>query len=640
MTINYTTLLGLAEPVTGTESGTWGDDVNKGLTDYLDAAIAGAQTISGSQTAVTLSITNGSSSGNNLAQAGTGTTGSSQYQIINCTGNPASLLTITVPASSKTYVVINQTSTSQSVKVVGSGPTTGVTVISGEKALIAWSGSDFVKVGELSGDATFRNLTAATITNTGLTSGRVVYSTTGGLETDSANLTFNGTTLTANTLNLTNALGTAYGGTGLTSFTANGVVYASSTSALTTGSALTFDGAQLGVNGITVGRGAGAVATNTAVGASALAANSSGSGTSAFGDRALAANTSGTNNAAFGQLSLYGNTAGGTNSAFGHGTLFTNTTGSSNTAVGDTALFGNTTASNNTAVGYQAGYSNTTGTQNVYMGVYAGQVGTTSSYNIALGFGALNQNTGSNNAASGYYALASNSSGAYNTAHGSQALYSNTTASNNTAVGYQALTSNTTSNYNTAVGYQAGYSVTGGYNTHLGYLAGSNLTSGAAGVYLGSSSQASAGSASYEIVIGYGITGKGTNTGFISPNGGGVYQGNNSTLWSITSDQRLKKNIVDNTVGLSAVNQIKVRNFEYRLPDEITELDKSHAINISGVQIGPIAQELQQVLPDCVKTESTGVMSVNSSNLIWHMVNAIQELSAQVAQLQSQLKGN
>jgi hypothetical protein len=43
-----------------------------------------------------------------------------------------------------------------------------------------------------------------------------VYSTTGGLETDSANLTFNGTTLTVNTLNLTNALGAAYGGTGLT----------------------------------------------------------------------------------------------------------------------------------------------------------------------------------------------------------------------------------------------------------------------------------------------------------------------------------------------------------------------------------------------------------------------------------------
>ena len=57
MSLNYTTLLGLVEPTTGTESGVWGDDINKGLTDYLDAAIAGAQTISGTQTAVTLSIT-------------------------------------------------------------------------------------------------------------------------------------------------------------------------------------------------------------------------------------------------------------------------------------------------------------------------------------------------------------------------------------------------------------------------------------------------------------------------------------------------------------------------------------------------------------------------------------------------------
>ena len=41
---------------------------------------------------------------------------------------------------------------------------------------------------------------------------------------------------------------TTAGGTGLTSFTANGVVYASSTSALTTGSALTFDGASFNVS--------------------------------------------------------------------------------------------------------------------------------------------------------------------------------------------------------------------------------------------------------------------------------------------------------------------------------------------------------------------------------------------------------
>ena len=143
MTTAYTTNLGLALPVTGELDGTWGDTVNNYITQYTDAAVAGTQTISGTQTAVTLSITNGTS----LSQAGgAGTTGSAQYQVINCTGNPAGLLTITAPASSKSYIIINATSTSQSVKIVGAGPTTGVTLVSGEKAIVAWNGSDFVKV--------------------------------------------------------------------------------------------------------------------------------------------------------------------------------------------------------------------------------------------------------------------------------------------------------------------------------------------------------------------------------------------------------------------------------------------------------------------------------------------------------------
>ena len=44
-------------------------------------------------------------------------------------------------------------------------------------------------------------------------------------------------------------IGTTYGGTGLTSFTANGVVYASSTSALATSSAFTFNGTDVGFTG-------------------------------------------------------------------------------------------------------------------------------------------------------------------------------------------------------------------------------------------------------------------------------------------------------------------------------------------------------------------------------------------------------
>jgi hypothetical protein len=54
-------------------------------------------------------------------------------------------------------------------------------------------------------------------------------------------------TATTGAVTLAGTLATTNGGTGLTSFTANGVVYASSSSALATGSALYFDGTNLGV---------------------------------------------------------------------------------------------------------------------------------------------------------------------------------------------------------------------------------------------------------------------------------------------------------------------------------------------------------------------------------------------------------
>ena len=266
MPTSYTSLLGLALPVTGELSGTWGDTVNDYITQYLDAAVAGAQTISGSQTAVTLSKTTASS----LTQAGSGSTGSSQYQIINCTGNPAGLLTITVPAASKVYLVINATSTSQSVKVVGAGPTTGVTLVSGERALIAWNGSDFVKVATTAAGA-------AAGSNT-----QVQFNSSGNLA-GSSNLTFDGTTLTANDIidssltaskpvftnaskNLvsTGTVPTDQGGTGLTTFTAaNNAIYSTSSSALTAGTlpiaaggtgATTAAGALSNIGGINTGK--------------------------------------------------------------------------------------------------------------------------------------------------------------------------------------------------------------------------------------------------------------------------------------------------------------------------------------------------------------------------------------------------
>lgn len=60
---------------------------------------------------------------------------------------------------------------------------------------------------------------------------QVQYNSSGALA-GSSNFTFNGTTATINTLNLTNALGTTYGGTGLNSYTTGDIVYASASNTL------------------------------------------------------------------------------------------------------------------------------------------------------------------------------------------------------------------------------------------------------------------------------------------------------------------------------------------------------------------------------------------------------------------------
>ena len=196
------------------------------------------------------------------------------------------------------------------------------------------------------------------------------------------------------------------------------------------------------------------------------------------------------------------------------------------------------------------------------------------------------------------------------------------------------MTGSGTTASNTAVGYYAGRGATTGYNNvylgqNSGYY-GTAHTTGLGSTYLGAYAGASAAAATSELVVAAGgiQTGKGSSTGFISPAGGAVYQGNNFSTWGQVSDRRLKKNIVDSTIGLAEINQLQVRNFEYRTADELTELAATDVVPTQGVQVGVIAQEIQGVLPNCVTEESTGVLSLNADNLTWHLIKAVQELSA------------
>jgi hypothetical protein len=188
-------------------------------------------------------------------------------------------------------------------------------------------------VGILSDAGVLTGLTGVTssgsVTFSALTSGRVTYATTGGLLTDNANLTFNGSQLT--------------------------------------------------INGITAGRGAGSLTSNTAFGASALNSNTTGAQNTAVGDRALFSNITADSNTAVGQFSLY------------------SSTGNNNTAIGKSAAYNLTTGINNTVIGYRALESGNTSYENVIIGALAG-VNLEGSANVIVGYNAVSSAfSGTNN---------------------------------------------------------------------------------------------------------------------------------------------------------------------------------------------------------------------------------------------------
>lgn len=150
MTTAYTSLLGLALPVTGELSGTWGDTVNNGITSLVDSAVAGTTNVS-TDADVTLTTT-------------TGAANTAREAILLFSGARTVLRTVTAPAQSKIYTVINATTGGFAVKLVGAGPTTGVTIVAGESAVCAWNGSDFIKVANRDGAATFTTIDGTVIT--------------------------------------------------------------------------------------------------------------------------------------------------------------------------------------------------------------------------------------------------------------------------------------------------------------------------------------------------------------------------------------------------------------------------------------------------------------------------------------------
>ena len=391
------------------------------------------------------------------------------------------------------------------------------------------------------------------------------------------------------------------------------------------------------ISGLTVGKGAGAVSTNTAVGASALSTNSTAAQSTAVGYQASFSDSTGGRNTTIGYQAGYAVTSeSGASFAGGYQALKANTSGRYNIAIGGNSALANTTANGNIAIGQSALETNTTGASNVAIGSYDGTT---------------------------LPALYGNTTGSYNVAMGVGALKSNTTASYNTALGYQAGYTVATNTGNTFLGYTAGYSTTGSYNSFFGPGAGYAVTSGTKntiiGGYSGNNSGLDIRTLSNYIVlsdgdgnprqiidsngsVGIGVASSGAaleikrNTGniayFYNNTGTGVALAAGNTSWSAISDERVKDIIEPIANAAEKVSTLRAVIGKYKSDEDGTR--RSFLI----------AQDVQAVLPEAISPwklpdDETDYLGVQYTDVIPLLVAAIKELKAEVDSLKAQING-
>jgi hypothetical protein len=106
-----------------------------------------------------------------------------------------------------------------------------------------------------------------------------------------------------------------------------------------------------------------------------------------------------------------------------------------------------------------------------------------------------------------------------------------------------------------------------------------------------------------------------------------VYSDSNGILTNSASDERLKENVFGLTYGLDTVSQMNPVSFDW--------IDKEK--RGEQKEIGLIAQEIKKLVPEVVGVNYDETLSVDYAKLVPVLIKAVQELSAEVADLKSQL---
>lgn len=336
----------------------------------------------------------------------------------------------------------------------------------------------------------------------------------------------------------------------------------------------------------------------------------------------------------------------------GDGTAYlSGNTASYNIGVGSSSLRNIQSGENNIAIGYSSLYYLQTGSENTAVGKNALNKYTGSKC-TAVGYRALENNTGGTaNTAYGVQALVYTTTGGYNTAFGDGALFRNSTGKENTGAGSSALHETTTGNFNAALGRKAMWNnKTGSNNAAVGHLAGNIRTDGADNTnysnctYLGANSRASG---SNQVQLGDSNT---TTYAY------GAVQNR--------SDARDKTDVRDTVLGLNFINSLRPVDYRWDIREDYQDLKevtlKDGTVKTQAVAVpqdgsrsrdrfhhGLIAQEVKAAAnsqgvdfggyQDHSVDGGADVLSIGYTELIAPLIKAVQELSAENAELKERL---
>ena len=205
--------------------------------------------------------------------------------------------------------------------------------------------------------------------------------------------------------------------------------------------------------------------------------------------------------------------------------------------------------------------------------------------------------------------------------------------------------------YNAVFGIAAGTELLGSSvgNTIIGGTAGTTVTSGDYNICIGVGSAVAVGGQDKGIAIGYTVSAAAKNIKV----GDNSYTANldfstSSSTWAPTSDERIKKDIVDSDLGLSFINALKpikyVDKTPFDWPNELNHIkDDERSPDSTKVLDGFTSQQVKSVMDDMGVTfsgwseDDNSLQRLQYAKFVVPLTKAVQELSAKIDTIQTEI---